>query len=108
MEARVERQMDLFLGKSRARGDIIPDEELAQVSQPMLHSLVENGYLCIAGMSPGRDSGMEQHLQARVDNLEDRVKRIEAAQENADMGDVAKPATAAPSAFKHPRRGRKE
>lgn len=83
MQATVDRPMDKFLGKPRTRGEVIDADELAKVSPQMLRSLVDSGYLRVDGMVAGPGSSVEHHLRARVDNLEDRVKRLEAA--NADL-----------------------
>ncbi len=51
---------------------------LLEVSPQVLNTLKNNGYLKPdAGMTM-KSAGAEQHLRARVDNLEDRIKRLEA------------------------------
>jgi hypothetical protein len=78
--------MDRFLGRAVKRGEIIPAEDMAKLSPQATRGLIDGQYISMAGMAPNSAAtspGMETHLRARVDNLEARVKKLEAA--NADL-----------------------
>lgn len=82
-QAIVERPMAQFNGRAVVRGEIIEADELSKLSPQSLRSLVENGYLRVDGMAAGPSSSVEQHLRARADQHDDRIKKLEDA--NAEL-----------------------
>jgi hypothetical protein len=81
MQATVKREMHSFLGKPRKAGDVIADEEIAKVSPQTLKALINNGQIEIEGMTPGEgaNAGTLQHIRARQDAHDDRLKKAEAS-----------------------------
>ena len=91
MQVTVERPM-LFLGKNRQAGEVIDsmnEPKLLDLSASVRHALVDAKYISDTEMK-GAAEAQEQHINARFDQLDDRMKRIEALLDNLAGGKAKK------------------
>ena len=80
MDGKAVRPISKLFGKSYAPGDPIPAEVISKITPQVLRTLVNKGDIEVAGMiADAGGGGVAQHLQARADRADDRIKKLEAA-----------------------------
>lgn len=80
-EAVALRPISKLMGKAYKAGETIPADVIASMTPQAVKALVENGHIEVPGMEAGTNSGLTQHMKAKIEAQDAQIKKLHTSNE---------------------------